>query len=49
MQFVFYAPNPVDNLSFDNIFFKNDIAKGMIFKGKQSGVNQNFTMVYISQ
>ena len=28
------SPNPVDILSFDNIFLECDIAKGMIFRGK---------------
>ena len=28
------SPNPVDTLSFDNIFLECDIAQGMIFKGK---------------
>ena len=36
--------NPVDILSFDNIFLECDIAKGMIFRGKRSGINHNFTM-----
>ena len=41
-----YTPsnNPVDILSFDNIFIETDIAKGMIFKGKRTGINHNFTM-----
>ena len=38
------SPNPVDILSFDNIFIETDIAKGMIFKGKRTGINYNFTM-----
>ena len=38
------SPNPVDILSFDNIFIHTDIAKGMIFKGKRSGIIHNFTM-----
>ena len=38
------SPNPVDILSFDNIFIETDIAKGMIFKGKRSGIIMNFTM-----
>ena len=38
------SPNPVDILSFDNIFIETDIAKGMIFKGKRSGIIHNFTM-----
>ena len=39
------SPNPVDILSFDNIFIETDIAKGMIFKGRQTGIIHNFTMV----
>ena len=35
---------PVDILSFDNIFLECDIAQGMIFKGKRSGIIHNFTM-----
>ena len=35
---------PVDILSFDNIFIETDIAQGMIFKGKRSGIIHNFTM-----
>ena len=38
------SPNPVDFLSFDNIFIETDIAKGLIFKGKRSGIIHNFTM-----
>ena len=38
------SPNPVDILSFDNIFLETDIAQGMIFRGKRSGVIHNFTM-----
>ena len=38
------SDNPVDILSFDNISIETDIAKGMIFKGKRTGVIQNFTM-----
>ena len=38
------SPNPVDILSFNKIFIEPDIAKGMIFKGKRSGKNLNFTM-----
>ena len=37
-------PNPVDILSFEKIFLGCDIAKGMIFKGKRSGLIHNFTM-----
>ena len=36
--------NPVDILSFDNIFIECNIARGMIFKGKRSGIIHNFTM-----
>ena len=41
-----YTPpdNPVDILSFDNIFLECKIAQGMIFKGKRSGIIHNFTM-----
>ena len=38
------SPNPVDILSFDNIFIERDIAQGMIFKGKRSRIIMNFTM-----
>ena len=38
------SDNPVDILSFDNIFIECDIAQGMIFKGKRSGIFHNFTM-----
>ena len=34
---------PVDILSFDNIFLECDIAQGKIFRGKRSGIIQNFT------
>ena len=37
---------PVDILSFDNIFLECNIARGMIFRGKRSGIIHNFTMVY---
>ena len=36
--------NPVDILSFDNIFIECNIARGMIFIGKRSGIIHNFTM-----
>ena len=36
--------NPVDILSFDNIFLGCDIAKGTIFRGKRSGNIHNLTM-----
>ncbi len=38
------SPNPVDILSFDIIFIETDIAQGMIFKGKRTGIIHNFTM-----
>ena len=37
------SPNPVDVLSFDNIFLDCDIAQGMVFKGKRSNINHNWT------
>ena len=37
------SSNPVDTLSFDNIFIETDIAKGLIFKGKRTGVIHIFT------
>ena len=36
--------NPVDILSFDKIIVETDIANGMIFKGKRTGIIHNFTM-----
>ena len=41
-----YTPsdNPVDILSFDNIFLECNIAQGIIFKGKRSDFVHNFTM-----
>ena len=36
--------NPVDILSFDNIFLECDIAQGMIFKGRKSNIIHNWTM-----
>ena len=38
------SPNPVDILSFDNTFLECNIAQAMIFNGKRSGINHNFTM-----
>ena len=38
------SDNPVDILSFDNIFIECDIAQGMIFHGKRSGIIINFTL-----
>ena len=37
------SPNPVDILSFDNIFLECNIAQGKIFKGKRSGIFHNFS------
>ena len=37
--------NPVDILSFDNIFLECDIAQGMIIRGKRSGLIHNFATV----
>ena len=36
--------NPVDILSFGKILIECNIARGMIFKGKRSGIIHNFTM-----
>ena len=38
------SPNPVDILSLDKIFIETDIAKGMIFKDRQSGIIHDFKM-----
>ena len=38
------SDHPVDILSFDKIFLECNIAQGMIFKGKRSGIIHNFTM-----
>ena len=38
------SPNPVDIISFDNIFIECDIARGMIYRGKQSNIIHNWTM-----
>ena len=38
------SDNPVDIISFDNIFVECDIAQGMIFRGKRSGIIFNFVM-----
>ena len=35
------STNPVDILSFDNIFLECDIAEGMIFKGRKSNIIHN--------
>ena len=36
--------NPVDILSFENLFIECDIARGMIYRGKQSNIIHNWTM-----
>ena len=38
------SPDPVDIISFKNIFIEADICRGMIFKSKRSGIIMNFTM-----
>ena len=38
------SPNIVDIISFHNNFIECDIAQGMIFRGKRSGIIHNFTM-----
>ena len=38
------STNPVDILSFDNIFLECDIAQGMIFKGRKSNIIHNWRM-----
>ena len=38
------SDNPVDILSFDNIFIETDIAQGMIFRRKRTGIIHNWTM-----
>ena len=32
------SPNPVEILSFDNIFLETDVAQGLIFQGKRTGI-----------
>ena len=38
------SPNPVDIISFGNNFIECDIARGMIYRGKQSNIIHNWTM-----
>ena len=38
------SSNPVDIISFDSNFIETDIAQGIIFKGKRSGIIHIFTM-----
>ena len=40
----YLSPNPVDILSFDNVFLECDIAKKLLFKGRRSNINHNWTM-----
>ena len=39
-----FSPNPFDIISFDNFFIECDIARGMIYRGKQSKIIHNWTM-----
>ena len=39
-----FLQNPVDIISFDNIFIETDVAQGMIFRGRRTGIIHNFTM-----
>ena len=38
------SPDPVDIISSNNIFIETNITRGMIFRGKRSGIILNFTM-----
>ena len=38
------SDNPVDILSFDNIFLECNISQGMLFRGKRSGIIHNLVM-----
>ena len=38
------SPNPVDILSFDNIFNECGIARGKVYRGKQSNIIHKWTM-----
>ena len=42
-KYYILLPYPVDILSFDKIFLECDFAKGMIFKGRRSGIIHNWT------
>ena len=39
-----FSQNPADIISFDNFFFEADVAQGMIFRGRRTGIIHNFTM-----
>ena len=41
------SPNPVDIISFDNIFIECNIAMGMVYRGKRSNIIHNWTMTLI--
>ena len=38
------SPNPFDIFNFNNILIETDIARGLIFCGKRSGIFHNFTL-----
>ena len=38
------SPNPVDIISVDNTFIECDIARGIIYQGRQSNIIHNWTM-----
>ena len=38
-----FSPNPVDIISFDNNFIETDVAQGMIFRGRRTGIIHNLT------
>ena len=39
-----FSQNPAEIISFDNIFIETDVAQGMIFRGRRTGIIHNFTM-----
>ena len=39
-----FSDNPVDRLSFDNIFLECNISQVMLFRGRRSGIIHNFTL-----
>ena len=39
-----FSQNPVNIISFDNIFIETDVAQGMIFRGRRTGITHIFTM-----
>ena len=38
-----FSENPVEIISFDNLFIETNIAKGLIINGKRNGIIHNFT------